>query len=125
MTTQTIEAPAAPDVVETQPKPAPLKLSEAIKLGSVATVQSIGSWVQTGEDGEKQMCALSTAWYALTGGKSDNASQSALSRMLGEVYVPHPVTGNVHDVASIVVDLNDDHKWNRKQIAEWLETYGL
>jgi hypothetical protein len=71
----------------------PMKLSEALRLGSMATKQSHGSW-HTKVDGEDHMCAISTAWFALTGEKEYDAQSSKLQRMLAGRVVTHPLTNS-------------------------------
>lgn len=129
MTVETITAPVeAPDVVELPlESPKPMKLSEAMRLGSIATTQADGHWSKDDPDSEggMAMCALSTAWYALTGHGDNDASNSALTDLLSRYQVTNPVTGEAGDVMSTVVDLNDQWKWNRTQIADFLENNGL
>jgi hypothetical protein len=36
--------------------------------------------------------------------------------------VKHPVTGDHERVRSIIVNLNDGHRWSRERIADWLDT---
>ena len=103
----------------------PLKLSEALRLGAMNTAQAYGSWHETDSAGNDMMCALSTAWYALTGHKGNDASGSPLAHLLESRSVRHPVDGEPYTVMSAVVDLNDKHKWSRPRIADWLESLGL
>lgn len=125
MTTETItrEAPAIESPVE--PKPSPMKLSEAMRLGSMGTVQAVGTWSREGPDGKAEMCAVSTAWYALTGQRETSGMDTPLSSMLSGVRVIHPVTGKGDDLLDIVVTLNDTHHWPRHKIADWLGELGL
>lgn len=131
MTTQTIEAPTAVPLRET-PDPIevvkPLKLSEAIRLGSLGTEQA-RNWHETSYDDEgkpmHKMCAISTAWYALTGHAGYDGAGSPLSQMLDRAYVVHPFTGEVESLTATVIELNDSYEWTRPQIADWLEGMGL
>lgn len=34
----------------------------------------------------------------------------------------HPVTGDMLYLRSIIMNLNDDYKWSREKIADWIET---
>jgi asparagine synthetase A len=36
--------------------------------------------------------------------------------------VTHPVNKTEHRLFDIIISLNDDHKWTREQIADWIET---
>jgi hypothetical protein len=132
VTTQTIEAPTtevplreAPDPVEVVK---PLKLSEAIRLGSMGTAQA-STWYDEGVDADgkpqHQMCAISTAWYALTGHAEQSGESSELHHMLRHSSVVHPVNGQVWSLDSAIIDLNDQCDWTRPQIADWLEGMGL
>lgn len=121
MDTLTIEAPVEKPVEA----PAPLKLSEAMRIGAAASVQAIGNWIKTGEDGDTAMCALSTAWWVLTDKESVSAMSTPLLHMLDRVTAEHPVSHSTRTVSSIVVSLNDDHRWNRRRIADWLASIGL
>lgn len=103
----------------------PLKLSEALRLGAMGTKQSYGSWHDTDAEGNDMMCALSTAWYALTGHKGNDASGSPLADLLSDKQVRHPVEGGHSDIMSVVINLNDTHRWTRPAIADWLESIGL
>lgn len=121
-------APATDPAVELPIEaPKPMKLSEAMRLGSIATTQSVGSWSKDdpNSEGGKAMCAMSTAWYALTGHGGNDANNSALTDLLERHAVSNPVSGEAESVASVVIDLNDQHKWSRTQIADWLESIGL
>ncbi len=116
---KTIEAP-----IETLK---PMKLSEAIRLGSIATTQAHGAWSAPGDNPEDapQMCAMSTAWYALTGHDGSDASGSALEDLLSKHEVNNPVDGRLSSVRGTIIDLNDGHKWTRPRIADWLDSIGL
>jgi hypothetical protein len=39
--------------------------------------------------------------------------------------VTHPVTGDVYRLSTVIMDLNDNHRWTREQIADWLETLDI
>ncbi len=105
----------------------PMKLSEAIRLGSIATTQAHGAWSAPGDspDDAPQMCAMSTAWYALTGHDGNDASGSALESLLSKHVVYHPIDIAPTTVRATIIDLNDRHKWSRLQIADWLSDLGL
>jgi hypothetical protein len=102
----------------------PLKLSEALRLGSMGTKQHRG-WHKVDADGNDLMCAMSTAWYALTGHKGNDANGTPLHTLLEGKVVEHPVGGSQMSLAGTIIDLNDQHRWTRPQIADWLESIGL
>jgi len=105
----------------------PMKLSEAMRLGSISTAQAHGAWSAPGDNPEDapKMCAMSTAWYALTGHDGNDASGSALEDLLSKHNVNHPIGGRSTTVRAAIIDLNDLHKWTRLQIADWLAERGL
>lgn len=39
--------------------------------------------------------------------------------------VKHPVNGEVHALRSVIMNLNDFHKWPREEIADWIETLDI
>lgn len=39
--------------------------------------------------------------------------------------VRHPVTGNRRTLARTIINLNDEHRWTREQIADWIETLDI
>ena len=130
MATQTITETATeyPEVEVLTERPIeerkPMKLSEAMRLGAMGTKQAFGSWHYL-KDGEDRMCAISTAWYALTGEKSHDGGNTPLHQMLEGVKVNSPVDGVEMSLASAIIGLNDNHHWGRDRIAGWLETQGL
>lgn len=51
---------------------------------------------------------------------------SLLSHFLPGIHkkVKNPVSGKEdEDLFEVIISLNDDHSWTRKQIAEWIETF--
>lgn len=125
MTTKTVE----PAIEAPQERRSPMKLSEAMRIGSMNTTQSFESWTGDEDDsGKATMCAISTAWYALTGERDNDGSASALHDLLKRTMVPHPVEDhatNTYSVAEVIVNLNDSYQWTRPRIADWLESVGL
>lgn len=119
MTVLAPEAPAAP--IETTK---PLKLSEAMRLGSMVTTQT-NDWGEVDEDGNVYACALSAAWYALTGHRQWSAHGSELVDALSRVLVADPINGNPTSLTTAIISLNDSHGWSRQKIADWLEGMGL
>lgn len=92
----------------------PIRPSEAIRLGCLlAPVQSFGAYM----DGEGTACA-SRAMHL--GGLRTKADFDAVGwRRLGCPVEDHPSPGNV------MAHLNDDHRWTREAIADWLESVGF
>lgn len=44
-------------------------------------------------------------------------------KMLARVL--HPVSGEKDVLCNVIADLNDNERWSREQIADWLESHGL
>ncbi len=84
-----------------------MKLSEAIRLGSMLRPQSFGTFFS--KDGGT--CALAAAQEA----GFDNID--VMTRV-----VESPFYGHTSSLAACVVNLNDHHRWTREQIADWVET---
>lgn len=111
-----------------------MKLSEAILLGSVGTRQAFMTW----DDGQGGTCAWGAAFKAA--GISYAERSELPQRWPVTTYVtPCPVCGwerlwsssphqpqtvahRVAIVGSVIVHLNDYHKWTRPRIAEWVAT---
>lgn len=68
-----------------------------------------------------------TAVAAYPENKAQPGSDSSLKQMASilpgvQESVQHPVNGCMYDLFYLIINLNDDHKWTREQIADWLET---
>ena len=101
-----------------------LKLSEAIRLGSMLHPQGFGKWW----DG-KGTCAIGAAARAI-GIRVELGEHFRTRRHIDvwpwawdEIIKSCPVCsrGPVH-TAHIIVHLNDQHRWTRERIAEWVAT---
>lgn len=105
----------------------PIKPSEAIRLGCLTTRQYFGSWGQLAPDGTVEACALGAMSIGYGDGKADDdpwvpADGTATDRFWRTTNtLPCPVCG----VGFAVECLNDDHRWSRERIADWLEGLGL
>jgi len=113
-----------------------MKLSEAIRLGAMLAPQGFEDFVKD-LAGVRVTCALGAAAEAI--GSLNSAAlpgflvlptlvSAALEAVFGEILnVPRrrcPVKAcRVRRVtANVIVHLNDDHRWTREQIAEWVDT---
>jgi hypothetical protein len=94
-----------------------MRLSEAIRLGAMATGHATG----TSLSNDGNTCALGAALVAI--GKATRLYSNAFYYwpILNE-QVFHPVTGECLCMLSAVRILNDDHRWTREQIADWVQT---
>ena len=92
-----------------------MKLSEAISLGSMLSSQAIGRYI----DGQGGRCAWASA--------SDAIGQPIDLRMFDawtwtRRRVQCPVCRATAPVTSMIVHLNDGHRWSRQSIADWIST---
>lgn len=96
-----------------------MKLSEAIRLGAMLKPQAFGLCYSDG-----RTCAMGAAWDAI-GKLHVTASDPSID--FGDSYwavagVSCPVCGRASGSGMAVAHLNDDHRWTREQIADWVET---
>lgn len=109
-----------------------MRLSEAIRLGSMLKPKTEGSLWKAGKS-----CALGAACDALgiRQGNDDDFSTHALGVEFPYLYaaVRCPACRSVqgvwrrlfneeYDVEDVIIHLNDDHKWTRQRIADWVAT---
>lgn len=93
-----------------------MRLSEAIRLGSMIHPQGFGryhSWSH--EHGSTVTCAL---------GAAEDAGYFRYNMPLLRIAATCPASEwcRVHrDVFETIVHLNDDHHWTREAIADWIE----
>lgn len=97
-----------------------MKLSDAIRLGSMTGPQTFGRY-ETGD----ATCAVGAAYRAV--GLRPIADTQKFRAMfpLATAFndAPCPVCGLVRvDGVSTAPHLNDHHMWTREQIADWVET---
>jgi hypothetical protein len=97
-----------------------MRLSEAIRLGAMLHPQTFGAMCVAKLSGEiVSTCALGAA-------RSAGLTKSELDRLMGvQSWYPCPASVghcNSRRLTTIVVHLNDDHRWTREQIADWVAT---
>lgn len=108
-----------------------MKLSEAIFLGSTISPQTFGRLKWSGRSLAYKTCALGAAYDAagiLQGLLSIPASAKAERLIVVEEAFPWalsarthcPICGGNEGVLDVVIDLNDNHRWTRERIAEWV-----
>lgn len=107
-----------------------MKLSAAIRIGSMTTRQIIGKL----SDGANGRCAIGAA--ADIGGCLEECSKTGMYGALGQVFpianriverpddpaYPDIIIKHKYTVMSVMWMLNDICKWSREQIADWVET---
>lgn len=106
--------PAAP--VETV---TPIKPSEAIRLGCLLRpLQAFGTIADT----RGGVCALGAMMFGFgADGMGFHVARVTVSDL------PCPACGRIRGAADLFTPahLNDDHRWSRERIADWLEAQGL
>lgn len=109
-----------------------MRLSEAIRKGAELRPQYHGWYF-----GDGASCALGAAYEAVAGRYS--TGHTAVERTLHESFkatldasatcpcsTPHRCDAeDVPVVMNVIVDLNDNCKWTREEIADWLAGQGL
>ena len=96
-----------------------MRLSEAIRLGAMATTQGYGPLSITNEDAP---CAIGAALLAVgkQAGRYDALDEQW--PFAYDVKVQCPACEMRDFVADVLWHLNDTHKWTRERIADWVET---
>lgn len=130
---------ALADYLGTPPKPAPTShFKYAIGYpGAYITYDEAFSWSAIQGEIMKNIYATMIHTYssntlAMYSGKTGSDAShvdgytvtSALQKVLPGVTerVAHPITGQQYRVQDIIPDLNDQYRWSRDQIADWLDT---
>lgn len=108
------------------PTTSKMKLSESIRLGALIRPQAFGHTFVEGKS-----CALAAALEASGVKPEDLVATFAVSpwhlwdissnKSVGQVSCPLCGEAFQVGVVSMVVHLNDDHKWTREKIADWVE----
>src|SRR5713101_2110816 len=88
-----------------------MRLSEAIRLGAMMTAQEFGAFVK-----DDAACALGAALLAV------REPDLGLDRWSWAFDLSDncPCCGRYGDVIEIIMELNDDHRWPRDQIGQWV-----
>lgn len=98
-----------------------MRLSEAIREGIGDTEQAIGSLCVIA-NGKVKLCALGAALHAVRPLFWKHHGQDR-QRLLYESFPELAENGG--KLWDQISDLNDDSRWGRTAIAEWLERRGL
>jgi hypothetical protein len=103
-------------------------LAEAMRKGAALRPQCFGSYFMF-EDRDGKMtpiesCALGAAYEGETGEVNGNLTLEEMLRVFPDIAGKGCMCsscGESHTVCTMVVHLNDTHKWTREQIASWLD----
>lgn len=114
-----------------------MKLSEAIREGCKQSCPAEGEYIIC-ENDKVCACALGAAvitikdeikvisWLSLN--RDPIEPYNILKQYFGEdlliTLVIHPIRQYRELLGKVIADLNDNHKWTREQIADWLEGKG-
>ena len=98
-----------------------MKLSEAIILGSVSTIQRFDDQSVNKEQG---LCVIQTALHAIGSFHPPDIYNDLwdIWPWVTKEEVIHPITGQLSSITRIMYTLNDRYKWPRPRIAEWIKT---
>lgn len=94
-----------------------MKLSEAIRLGAMLKPQGFGHG--SGYPHASATCALGAAYEASDCG-AGWASLEKRFPVVNALPLKCPTCGKANP--GMVPHLNDDHRWTREQIADWVES---
>ncbi len=97
-----------------------MRLSEAIRLGAMFRPQSFGFFFDAGKS-----CALGAALEAV--GVRYGAffkAELIIQSYWGwtSIFVQCPVCASRESVRTIIARLNNEHRWTREEIADWVAT---
>lgn len=94
-----------------------MRLSEAIRLGSMLGPQAFHQY----ETDDGATCALGAASVAVGNGAAYLGFFLEHEKLLGgKATCPACRVDSL--VVSVIVHLNDEHRWTREAIADWVET---
>lgn len=98
-----------------------MKLSEAMRLGSMNKPQAFGALIRDGAT-----CALGAA-YEATGVlvcDDDDDKKGVVRFPILDAVSGCPACQFVHNeyIGFVITHLNDEHRWTRERIADWIET---
>lgn len=96
-----------------------MRLSEAIRLGSMLKPHGFG-FVALRAD-HQTSCAFEAAKEA-SGGKIDESVDLLWPFLKRLTVCPECGSKETHGAGIISVHLNDNHRWTRERIADWVET---
>ena len=104
-----------------------IKLSELIEIGSRKTGPLTHAYVEKYVSSNKLLinwnaCALGAAKIAQLGELTEDIDVKGLPSV--RERIKHPISQNIMAIKNIVIDLNDEYKWSRSQIAFWLKSIG-
>lgn len=108
------------------------KLSEAIRIGAQKRPQCFdGVFRMDFQSNQYRSCALGAALEAMFPSNNDQCVSKADMKDLREALhlsenevIKDPFYGTEYDICLVIMSLNDDQRWSREKIADWLESIG-
>jgi hypothetical protein len=110
----------------------PIKPSEAIRLGCLTTAQGRETYIAK-RQGQWQACAYGAmaVGYGFDPSGTDGRriddfilpGEVQIEGQISESSCPAPACATAR--YDLLIHLNDDHRWSRERIADWLESLGL
>lgn len=121
-----------PELDYNLPRP---KLSALIRQGATKYPQAFGMWWDRHDENDnwsyeqpiRAVCALGAAACAIGIERHAPEAQTRLYKLTDSLYdvVEMPTGGEKMDTLIGAIEyLNDDKRWTREQIADWLESIG-
>lgn len=101
-----------------------MRLYEAIRLGSKLHPQGFGGF-RNYQGGTIVTCAIGAVGEAIGLDLKKNINAERLRHhwpWMFQTSSPCPVCQCEYQVICIITHLNDDHRWTRERIADWVET---
>ena len=98
------------------------RLAECIRIGSKETKQCTGMFFQYLEDKVTHSCALGAAALGALGTSGEYISYSVLEEVFPELERRVVIDDLQPKLFRAIEILNDQKKWTREQIADWVET---
>jgi len=110
-----------------------MKLSYAMKKGMVGTDQAFGVMFRDNTDKRhhrSKCCALGAAVLGAGGSLHWDDPLFIDTFMVNTIpsikkMITNPVTNKRSNLKHVVLQLNDEHKWSRTRIINWLREQGL
>ena len=105
-----------------------MKLSQAIREGAKLHEQHFNSMFQHRNRQIVRSCAFGAALVGLFGSRqTEDKMLSDIERETGAALhgaATNPVTGAEDELSEVILYLNDEQRWTREAIADWLESIG-
>lgn len=95
-------------------------LAEAMRKGAALRPQCFGSYFWQGAS-----CAIGAAYEGATGRANEEVNRNHVLQLFPDIAGKGcvcPSCGESHTAYTMMVHLNDTHKWTREAIASWMDS---